>query len=368
MRLSHGFYGASAWIAPAMAAVFWIGCCGCADKRPERTLLWRTAWQKAERVSSPIDGGRTRIALATQAAQAHGSDELENLIRSDPEPWVKGAGLALATVSAALDGDRDLAEQRMRDAQRCETQTDEWRLPFLNAELEKGKAALVLTSKSDRHPDVASLAQWTANAPAERTHAAAWVCAEWLHRKGAAEQTAQTRAVLHAALTYSERLYPWDRLATLARVASAARACGQDNAVRTALDRLFDPNRHDALSASHFETAVAAARTWAGLGDRGRASRSLNLAETRLRQRKTGDAAAPWALFAEAQAEAGVPVERVKQTWRTALNQPGGRSGFYQNIDAALTLGGIAASTCKWTKEDVAEICHETEGIAVARQ
>ncbi len=319
-------------------------------------------------MSSPIDAGRTRIALAAKAARMDRTAYIENGVEADSEEWVKGAGLALAAASAALDGDLAAAERWMKEAQRCETRVDEWRLPLLTAELRKGEAALVLMTQAERRPDAAALVQWADAAPADRTQAAAWVCAEWISRKGSASQDARFIPVLQAFSTYTAKLYPWDQLNFWAQAAAGVRKHGREKDVRAALERLFDPTQRGALSVEHFETAVTAARAWAGAGDRAEAERLLRLAEERLRRRETGDVPAPWMVFAEAQAEAGVPLETVKQTWLTGIEKSREQRGFYRSIARALTVGGMALSPCEWTQEEVSQICHTTEETAVVQK
>lgn len=378
MRQALVFGWHRAWIALAVSCLF-AGCVdGAVEKseekcaEPLKSALWSAAWQCAASVSSPIDAGRTKIALAEKAAQAGGSRYLETAVESDREAWVRGAGLALEAVSAALDGDMPCAEQKMKDAQACEKRVNEWRLPILQAEVRKGEGALILTEKAAGGANVTMLREWTEAAPADRTGAAAWVCAEWVARKGRTiSEDGPVRTVILAALDYAAKLYPWDRFAVLVRVAPQMRARGMAEEAESAFERLVGPvenNGDRILSTNQFETAVSAARVAGALGKRGEADGLLCSAEAFFHGRRTGDARAPGMLLAEARGELGGTPDAVKQAWLDGLDRAGDRPGFCRSVAVALTVGGMAASPCAWTPEEVRKICDAASGIATAQK
>ena len=343
---------------------------GCAMEREgsAKAALWREAWRCAASVSSPIDAGRTKIALVEKAIQTGDAGYVRALVEADGEAWVKGAGLALLAADAAL-GQRD-ASPCMQGAQACAAQVNEWREPFLRAELRKGEGALVATSKPDVGAGLAMLREWVDGVPAERTTAAAWVCAEWVARRGARAEDGASKAMVIAALDYGARTYPWDRLAVLARLAPQMKAHGMTEEAAAMLRQMFSAGGDGgaaALSTNQFETALLAARAWNGLGRQREASPLIVSAEGKMRNRDTGDALAPGMALAEAKTAMGIDGEAAKLEWLEGLRHAVDRPGFYRSIAAALTVGGIAASPCAWTQEDVARVGALADG-AVAGQ
>lgn len=376
MRLALGF----GWLRAGFAVAAVCLLAGCKDDAdggrmaqkadPKKAALWQEAWRCAASVSSPIDAGRTKIALVEKAVRAGDADYVKALVESDGETWVKGAGLALMAAAAALDQqDASRATLCMQGAQACAAQVNEWREPFLKAELRKGEGALIATSKSDVGAGLALLREWTDGVPAERTAAAAWVCAEWVARRGAKVEDGPAKTMIGAALDYGARIYPWDRLAVLSRLAPQMRAHGMTNEAVAALQQLFSTGGGAAsLSTNQFEVALLAARAWNGLGMQREAASLVMSAEKQMRNRETGDALAPGMALIEAKVAMGVGHEGAKQEWLESLRRVGDRPGFYRSIAAALTVGGIAASPCAWTQEDVVRVCALADGAVAGRK